>query len=396
MSAETTMKDGVGLNPDMLRWAREWRGRSLEEAASKVNKTPADVAGWEENRGKPTVRQARILADFYERPFLEFFLPSPPVVPLPELVPDFRMQSGTTPPKNDRDLRAIQQWAETQRVNALDLLSELGEQPAEIPEHLFATLTTEPARAAERARHGISFPIEEQIGLKKSEADLMPNILREKFEAIGILTLRRADLKDFRVRGICLAIFPLPVIVFRSEALTAQSFTLAHELAHILLRESGITGYRSRSYNTQPVERWCDQFAASFLMPSSQILALIGPAPKVPAATFDDENLTRFADVFRVSPHAMLIRLVHLGYVQPAYYWDVKKPEFDKEEAAYKSGARATYYGSRYKSSLGDLYTGLVLAAWGSGRITNHNAAEFMGIKRLTHLYDIKAHFGKS
>jgi Zn-dependent peptidase ImmA (M78 family) len=395
MGAEKTTKDRIGLNPDMLRWAREWRGRTLEEAANKVDKSPADIAAWEANRGKPTVRQARILADFYERPFLEFFLASPPAVPLPELVPDFRMHAGSKPLRSNRDLRAVQQWAETQRINALDLFSELGERPAEMPENLIATLDTDPAAAAERARNGISFPIEDQIGLRKAEADHLPDILRDKFESTGILTLRRADLKDFGVRGICLAIFPLPVIVFRSEALTAQPFTLAHELAHIVLRESGITGFRNRAYNMQPVEKWCDQFAASFLMPGKQVIALVGPVPRMPASEFDDENLKRFADVFRVSRHAMLIRLVHLGYVQSAYYWEVKKPEFDKEEAAHKSGARAKYYASRYKSSLGDLYTGLVLEAWSSGRITNHNAAEYMGIKRLSHLYDIRTHFAE-
>jgi Zn-dependent peptidase ImmA (M78 family) len=368
----------------------------LEEAAHKVDKTADDIAAWEANRGRPTVRQARLLAEYYERPFLEFFLPAPPEVPLPDLVPDFRMQAGTKPPRSNRDLRAIQQWAAIQRDNALDLLAELGDRPVEIPPDLFATTDSNTSEAAERARQGIGFPIEDQIKLKKSEADELPNILRVKFEAIGILTLRRPDLKDFGVRGICLATFPLPVIVFRSEALTAQPFTLVHEFAHILLRESGITGVRTRDYTTQPIERWCDRFAASFLMPSKQVIALVGPIPKTPAAEFADADLKLYADLFRVSRHAMLIRLVHLGYVQAAYYWEVKKPEFDEEEAKYKSGARSRYYASRYKSSLGDMYTGLVLDAWDSGLITNHNAAEYMGIKRLQHLYDIRTHFGGS
>ena len=92
----------------------------------------------------------------------------------------------------------------------------------------------------------------------------------------------------------------------------------------------------------------------------------------------------------------MLIRLVHLGYVKPSYYWNVKKPQFDNEEKDYKQYGRSEYYGTRYKNTLGDLYTGLVLQAWSSGRITNHNAAEFMGIKNFAHLEDIRDHFGKT
>ena len=90
----------------------------------------------------------------------------------------------------------------------------------------------------------------------------------------------------------------------------------------------------------------------------------------------------------------MLIRLVHLGYVNEKYYWHVKKPQFDDEERSYKSFGRPSYYGTRYKNAVGDLYTGLVMEAWASGYITNHNAAEYMEMKNLKHLYDIREHFG--
>ncbi len=47
----------------------------------------------------------------------------------------------------------------------------------------------------------------------------------------------------------------------------------------------------------------------------------------------------------------------------------------------------------RYRARQGDLYTGLVLEAWANDRITNHNAGEFMGIKNMNHLEDIRRHF---
>ncbi|MGH6862847.1 MAG: helix-turn-helix domain-containing protein, partial [Methylocella sp.] len=120
MSGAATQERNPWLNPKVLRSAREWRGRTVEEAATKIDKRPEDIVAWETNSGAaPTVRQARILAEFYGRAFLEFFLPELPVVPLPTLVPDYRMQAGVTPPTENRELQAIQQWAETQRLNAL-------------------------------------------------------------------------------------------------------------------------------------------------------------------------------------------------------------------------------------------------------------------------------------
>lgn len=220
----------------------------------------------------------------------------------------------------------------------------------------------------------------------------------QRFESLGILAFRRPDLQALGIRGICLAEYPLPVIVFRTEAPSAQSFTLAHELAHVVLRESAITGPKIQAYEQQPVERWCDQFAAAFLMPADLIRAIYGAPPLHPASSIEDEKLKRLANNLRVSPHAMLIRLVHLGYVQSSYYWDIKKPDFDTAEREYRSGGRSEYYGSRFRSSLGDLYTRLVLEAWSSGRITDHNAVEYMDIpnKNLVHLYAIRDKFGSA
>ena len=88
-----------------------------------------------------------------------------------------------------------------------------------------------------------------------------------------------------------------------------------------------------------------------------------------------------------------MIRLDHLGYVSSSFYWEIMRPKFLREEADFKGGGRPEYYGTRFRNSNGDLYTGLVLQAWGSRRITNHNAAELMGTNSLEHLSDIRDHF---
>jgi Zn-dependent peptidase ImmA (M78 family) len=395
MSTTTAIRaSGIGINPSVLKWAREWRGRTVEAAAKRVKKTAGDIVNWESGRGSPTVNQARELAEFYERPFLEFFLDAPPAVPISELVPDYRMHAGAKPREDDRDLQFLQQWAETKRSEALGLCAALGVDPPVIPSELFVDISRDPETVAARSRQAMAFPIQDQIALTKADARSLPTILRQKLEDVGVLTLRRPELKRFEARGICIAELPLPVIVVQNEAATAQAFTLIHEFGHILLGQSGITGERGRARDKQPVESWCDRFAASFLMPLEQVTSIVGPKPIMPLTEFRDEDLDRVADIFRVSPHAMLIRLVQLGYVQESYYWDVKKPQFDLEERESRTFGRAPYYGIRYRSQHGDFFTGLVLEAWSSGMITNHNAAEYMGIKNIRHLDDIRRDFG--
>jgi transcriptional regulator with XRE-family HTH domain len=75
MGAKTVNRPDVPFNTNVLRLARDWRQRTIEDTAKRVGTSPEHVRAWEAGDAVPTVRQARILADFYDRPFLEFFLP---------------------------------------------------------------------------------------------------------------------------------------------------------------------------------------------------------------------------------------------------------------------------------------------------------------------------------
>lgn len=388
-------RDEIPINRDVLRWARERIDLSYDDAAEGARVKPQQIEEWESGPKAPTVRQARKLAQVYDRPFLEFFAKRRPTLKEPTLVPDFRMNRETESSKQRHELVEIQSRAEDVRTNALDLYELLGEQPPKLPDKIYAAREADDANAtAARVREIIDIPVDEQLGLKASERDGFVKILRNKIEAKGILVVKNSGLQHFGARGMCIFASPLPIIVLSNEAPSAQAFTLVHELGHIARRQSAISGPPgSAPASAKNIEGWCDEFAAAFLIPKLALTRLI-EKPSRPAAQIEDEILDKLARAFAVSRHAMLIRLVNLGYVESAYYWNVKRPQFLDEERAYKSKARSKYYGSRYRSSRGDLYTGLVLEAWSSGIITNHSAAEFMGIKNIAHLDAIRDRFG--
>ena len=394
MNAETS--PNLPYNGAILRWAREWRGKSVEDAARRLQTGSESIGAWERGDGAPTVRQARMLAEFYGRSFLEFFLDEPPNLNEHDLVRDFRLHRGAEDPNQQREIWHIQRWAETQRLNALDLFDMIGEEPPKFPQNLAANLKTSPDLIAQLVRKEAGFFIRQQMDLTGNDRAKLPTLIRSAFEGIGILVLRRTDLADHDIRGITIAEFPLPTVVFGKEAPAAQSFTLAHELGHILLKQSGISGPPSAENSateTKAIERWCDQFAGAFLIPASA-MAERWAKPNEPMPKVGDDTLNSLARAFRVSRHAMLIRLVDLGYVEGGFYWKVKRPEFLAEEAEVKKGGGiAAYYGTRYVNSYGNLYTGLVLEAMARGVITNDCAASFMGIKNLAHLDDIRREF---
>lgn len=275
----------------------------------------------------------------------------------------------------------------------MDLFDILGEEVPNLPREFFATVNDSVEIVAARTRSFLKLSIEEQINLKSKDKDRLVNILRHKFENAGILVIKNSGLAQFGSRGMCFFAMPLPVIVFTNEAPNGQAFTLAHELGHVVLRQSALSGFPGSSApSAKHIEDWCDAFAGAFLVPLDALARLL-TKPAAPHAKIGDFELDKFAKAFAISRHAMLIRLINLGYVRSSYYWEEMRAKFLAQEAAYKSSGRAKYYGSRYRTSRGDLYTGLVLEAWSNGSITNHNAAEFMGIKNITHLDAIRDRF---
>jgi len=86
------------------------------------------------------------------------------------------------------------------------------------------------------------------------------------------------------------------------SAFVRKRFTLAHEIAHLLL--GTIPGRRGAGHDDSTLERACDMIAAELLMPTDEVIQFVGriggPSP---------ENLRAIASGFGVSLRAAAIRL---------------------------------------------------------------------------------------
>ena len=73
------MGQNIPVNPDVLRWARETAGWSLEDVALKMKKDIDTVSAWERGESAPTYIQLEKLAyQVFKRPIALFFFPDPP------------------------------------------------------------------------------------------------------------------------------------------------------------------------------------------------------------------------------------------------------------------------------------------------------------------------------
>ncbi|MEA3448542.1 MAG: helix-turn-helix transcriptional regulator [Bacteroidota bacterium] len=72
------MADRAFITTKVFKWARESARMPEEIAASKASVSVDKLKAWENGESYPTIRQAKILAKSYKRPFALFFLPDIP------------------------------------------------------------------------------------------------------------------------------------------------------------------------------------------------------------------------------------------------------------------------------------------------------------------------------
>ena len=147
----------------------------------------------------------------------------------------------------------------------------MGVNPAEsrIFRDLQARLDDSVTDLARRTREYLDISVETQSSWNDSAKAL--EIWRDCIEEKGIFVFKDAFQNEF-VDGFSLVHDEFPVIYLNNSRLhVRQIFSLLHELAHLLLGANGIT----RGINPEGggIERFCNQFAAEFLVPTSDLEA---------------------------------------------------------------------------------------------------------------------------
>ena len=112
----------------------------------------------------------------------------------------------------------------------------------------------------------------------------------------------------------------------------ARIFTLFHELGHLITRSnSACIERRVHARPKDPVERWCELFAASVLLPRTAVERFLGPDATRGRVT-DLQVASGLATRARISLRAATIRLIELGFADWELYDEIppladKKPE---------------------------------------------------------------------
>lgn len=265
------------VNPDILRWARETAGLSPEAAVKKLSLLPARgasaierLAALESGDDLPSRPMLVKMSKQYRRPLLTFYLSEPPQ--RGDRGQDFRKlpkgQSLANDPLLDaliRDVLARQSMVRSAMEDEEDIspLPYVGsKRMSDGNANVLASIQSVLQISLDDFRSQSS-PREAFAALRRTAEEAGIFVL-----LIGNLGTHHTTIELKAFRGFALADEVAPFVVINDQdSDAAWSFTLLHELTHIWLGQTGISGARAE----RAIERFCSDVASEFLLPRDEL-----------------------------------------------------------------------------------------------------------------------------
>ena len=267
------LHESITLQPAVLRWARERAGLEREQLAANLKLQPQDIAEWE-GSGRITFDQVDDLARHTHTPVGYLYLAESPDDSLP--IADFRTRGGALPQRPSPNL--LDTVYQMQRRQAW-MRDELIDQEALPLEFVGAFRLSSPPRQVAAAM-GEALQLSGSWAAVEGSWTNALRTLRDRIESAGVLvvfngvvgnnTHRKLDVDEFQGFALVDEYAPL-IFVNNADYKTAQIFTLAHELSHIFVGESGLSKFESLGPTGHVTEGACNEIAAEFLVPIDEL-----------------------------------------------------------------------------------------------------------------------------
>lgn len=381
------------VNNEILIWARETSGLELEQAAKKLQikdsvkkSAVAKLLAYEKGEQPPTRAMLIRMAKQYRRPLLTFYMQAPPNKG--DRGEDFRtLPEGLDPRENAqvdaliRDIRARQSLLKDTLIDEDEALehSFIGSVNAAQEIHVVANAIIEALGFSSKVYRG------------QNKSDDAFKYLRSLTESLGIFVILAGNLGSHHsniglsvFRGFVIADKIAPFIVINDQdSKPAWCFTLLHELVHLWLGQTGVSG----AYNESQLEKFCNDVAADILLPKRELIQI----------EIDDLNFTALAETirgtangFNVSSSMLSYSLYRIGRIDEVAWkalslhfkqlWLSSKAK-EKEKNSRTSGGPNYYVVKRNK--LGNSLVGFAERMVSSGAMSSTKASILLGVRPL-------------
>ena len=308
------------VNPDILVWAREIAALSLEEAAKKIGRTCKLLSALERGEKDPSLSMLLTMAKKYRCPLVTFYLDQPP------RKGDYGVDYRTLPkegfdPKEQALVDALisNVVASQQMIRATLEAEDEAEKVAFIGSlHAGSSIQN----TVKKISKVLELDVEGYRREKTKEKAF--SLLRLRLEEAGTFVLLKKNLGSFHTnisveafRGFAIADPISPYIVINhNDSVAARTFTLLHELTHLLLGETGISG-SAVSTQQEQTEKFCNAVASEWLLPAKDLDTLV----------IDDnlkESISRFALKHHLSKSMVAYRLLLIKKIDEQFFNHLK------------------------------------------------------------------------
>jgi len=379
----------MALNPQILTWARDTAGLSVDEAAAALgfkdarDRTAAErLQAMESGNEEPSHSVLLNMARVYHRSLLVFYLSEPPRTG--DRGQDYRRAPGAQPPEYDPTLDALIRDIRGRQGIVKDLLEQT--EPKTVDYVSSVTMNVPPKELALRIMDRLRFSLTEFR--QQANQEMAFRYLREKVETSGAFVLLLGNLGSHHTnipssvfRGYSIADSVAPFIVVNDQdAHVAWAFTVLHELTHLWL---GATGVSDGSVGTQ-IESYCNSVTGEILLPESEMKELRFLSSASLQQTI--EAVTQFANSRNISRAMVAYKLLRVNVISRARWQELNKHYEDEWHTAQaqpanrdkNKGGPSYYVVKRHR--LGHAILDLVKNSLVEGFLTHTRAGRVLGV----------------
>jgi Zn-dependent peptidase ImmA (M78 family) len=379
------------LNPEIFEWARETAGLSLDEAAHAIELKEAHgvsgaqrLAALEAGKEEPSRPLLLRMAKAYRRSLLVFYLERPPKTG--DRGKDFRTLPGGQPPLYNPVLDALIRDIRGRQSVIKSLLED--EEAERLPFIGSAAMNVPVPELAERIVRQTDFDL-----IKFRRQDSVEDAfayLRLRLEDTGIFVLLLGNLGSYHTnipvdtfRGFAMADEIAPIAIINdNDARSAWSFTALHEVAHLWLGDTGVSGWATGL----AIEEYCSDVAAEILLPPRELDEFV----EMGRLSFDKlvDLIGKFAGRRRISRAMVAYRVFRVGAITHKTWGDLNERFRQdwlerKEREALKQSTREggpSYYVVR-RHRIGKALLDLAGRSLGEGLLTYTKAGRLLGVR---------------
>ena len=363
----------VDAKPKILRWACNRAGPDKILPRFKM------YNDWVEGSSRPTLKQLEKYANVTHTPIGYFYLDEPPEIEIP--IPDFRTIGNLSMKDPSPDLLdtiyLCQQRQEWYREYSLSIGDDRNDLIGS------ADLSDDVLTACSNIREVFNFNMRDRRQIPTWSDAL--RFFVDNVEQRGILVMlngvvgnnnyRKLDSKEFRGFALSDDIAPL-IFVNGADTKAAQIFTLAHELAHILLGESGVSIVGPDTVTDIDIEGWCNRCAAEILVPIDHIRRSFKEDIDL------DRELDRLAKVYKVSTLVILRRIYDLGHFTRNEFWQIYNDKLEKL-GSIRSAGGGNFYNTQ-SSRLGKRFARALVISTLEGHTLYNEAFRLLGFSKMS------------